>query len=142
MTPVRPLGTLHCPQLNWSQPQATTVPSLFRARLCLVPVAIAITPVRSLGTVHCPESAMAQPHATTVPSPFKAKLCTLFAATAVTPERPLGTVHCPKSSPPAQPHTVTVPVAIACAPAGRSSPTLRIASEQIQRGSALALVGV
>jgi len=57
------------------QPQATTVPSPFKARLCQAPAAIAITPARPLGTLHCPASWPApQPQATTLPSPFKARL--------------------------------------------------------------------
>src|SRR5947208_2642781 len=68
-TPVSPLGTVHWPKSSKPQPQATTVPSLFTARLLPGPAAIAVTPERPLGTLHCPESAYCpmQPHATTVP---------------------------------------------------------------------------
>src|SRR5207247_8605174 len=69
VTPVRPLGTSHCPE-SWPtpQPQATTVPSLFNATLCAPPAATAVTPVRPLGTLHCPCAAKPpQPQATTVP---------------------------------------------------------------------------
>src|SRR5205085_3910030 len=41
-TPERPLGTAHCPESPWPQPQATTVPSLLRARLWYCPAAIAV----------------------------------------------------------------------------------------------------
>jgi hypothetical protein len=76
------------------QPQATTVPSLFSARLCAKPAEIAVTPERPLGTSHRPSS-VRQPQATTLPSLFKARLSVWPAATAVTPERPFGTLHCP-----------------------------------------------
>src|SRR5919197_2789880 len=70
VTPLSPLGTLHWPELSLPQPQATTVPSLFSARLWNVPAATAITPERPLGTVHCPPAAKPpQPQATTVPLP-------------------------------------------------------------------------
>src|SRR5262245_26344630 len=50
------------------QPQATTVPSLFRARLWYPPAAIAVTPERPLGTLRCPKFLpFPQPQATTVP---------------------------------------------------------------------------
>ena len=75
---LRSLGTLHCPESpnGPPQPQATTVPSLFRAMLSDSPALIADTPDRSLGTVHCPrlEKSSPQPQATTVPSLFKARL--------------------------------------------------------------------
>src|SRR5204862_434779 len=75
-------GTLHCPQSvekakpgreTKPQPQATTLPSLLRARACQVPAAIAVTPLAAAaGTVHCPASLPPpQPQATTLPSSFK-----------------------------------------------------------------------
>ena len=54
------------------RPQATTVPSLFRARLWKPPAAIETTPDSPAGTVLWPE--LLRPQATTVPSLFKARL--------------------------------------------------------------------
>ena len=73
-TPERPFGTLHWPKSNVPpQPVATTVPSVFSARLCPKPAEIARTP-ESPPTSHSPTSNPPHPHATTVPSPFSARL--------------------------------------------------------------------
>src|SRR5918911_1325214 len=113
------------------QPQATTVPSDFSARLWKEPAAIALTPERPLGTLHCPTSSTAQPQATTVPSDFSARLWKKPVATAVTPERPLGTLHCPQAPMPPQPQATTVPVAVAPEPpVAKISPTLSTTSAQ------------
>lgn len=71
-----------CP---WSLcPQATTVPLDLRARLWLLPAAIAVTPDKPAGTPN------ASPQARTVPSPLSARACrapTAIAPTAVPSRR-------------------------------------------------------
>ena len=71
MTPLSPVGTVAWP-VSLS-PQATTVPSLFSARLCTAPAAMAITPLSPAGTLRLADN-RSLPQATTVPSLFSARL--------------------------------------------------------------------
>ena len=63
VTVASPVGIFPCPKVL--SPQATTVPSLLRARFWKTPAAMAMTSVRSLGTVDA--SSRLLPQAITVP---------------------------------------------------------------------------
>src|SRR5581483_10622976 len=72
---VNPAGTWFCPKSTLVSepppaPHATTVPSLFTARLCQLPDAMATTLLKPVGTLVCPY--VFRPHATTVPSDLSA----------------------------------------------------------------------
>src|SRR3954470_13422257 len=82
-------------------PQATTVPSDFRARLCRKPaeIARAIRPVGTIDWPDCTKSFVSivvpPPHATTVPFERKARLWEIEAATAATFVALDGMFRCP-----------------------------------------------
>ena len=73
-------------------PQPITVPSLFKARLCVPPHAMATTPVVDSMVVWNLAIVAQAPHSTTVPSFFNAMLCKSPAAMATTWVRLVGGV--------------------------------------------------
>src|SRR5262245_16067082 len=109
MTADSPAGTLACPMRF--NPQATTEPSAFSAKLWLCPAAIATTLVTPAGIPAKP--LLVLPQVTTVPSVRNARLCALPPATAMAFVRPDGTLVWPE---PFAPHATTEVPAVAVLP--------------------------
>src|ERR1035437_3554330 len=96
LTPERSAGTTATPvdtPVGNLSPQATTVPSDFRARLKSYPAETATTFERPDGTLDSPLAF--PPQATTEPSDFSARLCWPAAEIATTFDRPAGGVAWP-----------------------------------------------